>query len=367
MGAALAEVVTDTESPARGEALPRVRYRQRLLVELGYDLLLLACFIAGFLLVLRADGLLGCLAGAAVMTVVTIHAVLLFHDCMHQSAYGHRRVEAWVGRAIGAFYGCPFHFLRDEHLRHHRHAGLVDDDPEALHLHEGDAAARPDGPLLARLAASRADALTYTWVLQLGQFARWIRRQLARVENPALVRATALDVAAMLALWIPLTAFLVSRGAYGRVLCWAFIVPAVVGLAIVYKAAKPLHTLMVPFRLPELPYARRQFCVTRSFETHPLVGLLLCNLNHHLEHHLYPQVSRWDLPRVARALRPELEAYARRHELPLAIHSGYAGWARRYADVAATYNPVDSWGRWSTLNRGFDYVSFHAPRREVDA
>jgi fatty acid desaturase len=349
---------------ATGPSLPRRRYRPRLLLELGYDAALLAAFGLGFGIVLRADGLVGRVGGAALLTVVTIHAILLFHDCMHQSAFGRRRLESWVARAIGAYYGCPFHFLRAEHLRHHRHAGLVDDDPEALHPTPRDAAARPDGPLLARLAASGADALAYTWVLQLGQFFRWLRRQARRIDDRELVRQTALDVVAMLALWIPLTFYLAARGAYGRVLVWAFVVPAVVGLAIVYKAAKPLHTLMLPFRLRALGYTPRQLCVTRSFETHGLVALLLCNLNHHLEHHLYPHVSRWDLPRLARELRPELEAYARHHDLPLAIHDGYLGWARRYREVAAIYNPVDGWTRWAGFNQGFDYVSFHAPRAE---
>src|SRR5262249_36729760 len=209
--------------------LPRPRYRPRIGVEIAYEAALVAAFVAGVRGIAAAESLAACVGWSAVMTVVTIHAILLFHDCMHQSAFGRRRLEGWIARAIGAYYGCPFHFLRAEHLRHHRRAGLVEDDPEALHLHAADAARRPHGPLLARIANSAWDALVYTWLLQLGQFARWIRGRAGRRDRE-LVRRTAVDVACILALWVPLTAFLVSRGAYARVLVWAFAVPAVVGL-----------------------------------------------------------------------------------------------------------------------------------------
>lgn len=227
-------------------ALPRPRYRPRIAVEVTADLALVAAFALGFSLVATSDGIAGRLAGSPLLVVVTIHAILLFHDCMHQSAFGNRRLETWIARLIGAYFGCPFHFLRAEHLRHHRKAGLVDDDPEALHLAADDAARRPFGRLLARVGASWAGPFLYTWILQFGSFARFLRRQLRRVDDPELLRETAIDLGCMLALWGPLTWVLVERGLYLRVFVYAFALPAVVGLAIVYSAAKPLHTRSTP-------------------------------------------------------------------------------------------------------------------------
>ncbi len=352
----------ETETTTRAE-LPRKRYRPRRALELASEVGVLAGWLVGVALLVEGRGAAATLAGVVVLTVVAVQAILLFHDNMHQSAYGHRRLEGWIGRIVGAFYGCPFHFLRHEHLRHHRHAGLVEDDPEALHLHETDAARRPQGRLLARIASSAGDAWLYTWLLQLGQFLRWARRQLVRVEDRELVRATLLDVAFMLAFWIPFTCFLVSRGAYGRVLLFGFLVPALLGLALVYKVAKPLHTLMIPFRLEGLSYAERQFAVSRTFETHPVLALLVCNLSYHLEHHLYPHVSRWDLPRLSREIRPALVAFARRHDLPLAIHDGYTSWIRNYPRLPSAFNPIEEWSEWTRFNRAFDYVHLHTPER----
>jgi fatty acid desaturase len=351
----------------RADGLPRKRYRPRRRLEVFYDLGLLAAFVAGVLCVIAPRGLAFDLAGSGLLVVVAIHAVLLFHDCMHQSAFANRRLETWIARAIGAFYGCPFHFLRDQHLRHHRHAGLVDDDPEALHLHEHDAAERPHGKLLMRIGRRWTGAFVYTWLLQFGEFTRWLLRQLRRVEDRELLRATAVDVACMLAVWVPLTTWLVAQGVYLRFLVFAFLVPAIAGLAIVYLVAKPLHTLMIPFRLRDASYAQRQFCVTRTFETHPLFAALVCNLNYHLEHHLYPHVSRWDLPSLSRELRPVLVEYARQHQLPLAIHDGYADWLKRYSKVSATFNPISDWKQWTEFNRRFRYATFNAPEQRCES
>ena len=46
---------------------------------------------------------------------------------------------------------------------------------------------------------------------------------------------------------------------------------------------------------------------SRTVISNRLVSLLMCNLNYHLEHHLYPGVPWYNLPRLHKLLRP---AYA---------------------------------------------------------
>lgn len=50
-----------------------------------------------------------------------------------------------------------------------------------------------------------------------------------------------------------------------------------------------------------------EFTATRTVQSHPLVSFFMCNLNHHLEHHLYPGVPWYHLPRVHQVLQEELE------------------------------------------------------------
>jgi fatty acid desaturase len=45
---------------------------------------------------------------------------------------------------------------------------------------------------------------------------------------------------------------------------------------------------------------------TRTILTRPLIAYFMCNENYHLEHHLYPRVPWYNLPRLHDALEPRL-------------------------------------------------------------
>lgn len=47
---------------------------------------------------------------------------------------------------------------------------------------------------------------------------------------------------------------------------------------------------------------------TRSILTNPVTAFFMCNENYHLEHHLYPGVPWYNLPRLHQTLRSDLEA-----------------------------------------------------------
>jgi fatty acid desaturase len=45
---------------------------------------------------------------------------------------------------------------------------------------------------------------------------------------------------------------------------------------------------------------------TRSFRTNPIVEFLYMNMNHHVEHHLYPQVPFYSLPQLHQEIKHQL-------------------------------------------------------------
>jgi len=50
------------------------------------------------------------------------------------------------------------------------------------------------------------------------------------------------------------------------------------------------------------------FTSTRTVLSNRFVAFFMCNLNYHLEHHLFPSIPWYNLPKIHRLLEPELRA-----------------------------------------------------------
>jgi fatty acid desaturase len=55
-----------------------------------------------------------------------------------------------------------------------------------------------------------------------------------------------------------------------------------------------------------LTHANDPFLASRSVRSNPVVSFLLLNENYHLEHHLFPEVPSYHLPRLRALLRSRL-------------------------------------------------------------
>ncbi|HTY36662.1 MAG TPA: fatty acid desaturase [Bacteroidota bacterium] len=51
-----------------------------------------------------------------------------------------------------------------------------------------------------------------------------------------------------------------------------------------------------------------EFTDTRTVATHPVISFMMCNINYHLEHHLYPGIPWYNLPKVHALLQEEYVA-----------------------------------------------------------
>lgn len=314
------------QSPLESIAAPAPRgFREGLLLA-GIAAAVAVCF--------RAAALSGNVLAVLALGLLAIQAILMMHDCMHGSLFARPWLHRWVGRAIGAYYLGPYHFIRHGHLRHHRRAGLVDDDPEVLHFTEEHARRRPGAKLLSFVAITPVAPLVFAPLLQAILLVEWLR------DDRAGLRDVLGDLAASALIWTPIALWLHAHGRLLAGFLLGFAVPYLIGMSIVYLASFPLHTLMAGDKLDDVPATARHFFVTRSFSTGRALGAILCNLNLHLEHHLRPEISRFDLPRFAVEARPMLEKFARLHDLPLALHPTYRGWHRRWWALRPRYNPV---------------------------
>lgn len=308
--------------------------------ELIFFVTLVVTFLAGLRLLTSEVG--DAARGAAFLleVLVSMAAVMLFHDCLHGSAYRSSRANRIIGRLVGAAYFWPYAFLRWSHLQHHRNVGLVDGDTELLHPMADDAVRRPFGASLARLGRSPLGPLLYAPLMQAIEFCHWIAGG-SRTQRRQRLRELGVDVGMMVVVWVPLDAWLFSRHALVSGFLLGVFAPSLVALLIVHTAMWPLHYGMASGRLVDTSRVARIFMTARTFDPGPLARWAFANQTLHVEHHLWPNVSRWDLQQVSRERAPEVDALARQYGLPVMRHRSYGdfyGWAKAklgvYSQVA---------------------------------
>jgi fatty acid desaturase len=164
------------------------------------------------------------------------------------------------------------------HELHHRHLGGPG-DPDEYRNYTGDARLR--------------------WALQ------WVRLTLGtlvymplipvvawRRAGPADRRRIAFEYAAMLVIWVPVFRFVSMQ-----VLLQTWLIPGVVVGYVSAVRALAQHALTDP---------RDPLLASRSVRSNPVVSFFLLNENYHLEHHLFPEVPSYHLPRLRALLRGRL-------------------------------------------------------------
>jgi fatty acid desaturase len=211
----------------------------------------------------------------------SLHGISLF---THEAVHGTLCKNPVANRALGAICAWPvlqnFAAYQVLHLRHHEHLGLPGD---------------PD----------HYDNYTHwTWLLFAMHWGRLI------LGYPAYITAIpilgfragrgwerfwiAFESACAIALVVTVILSPIPR----IVLIQAWLIPMVIINTLVNIRGMSQHTFLEHQSDPILG--------TRSILTNRLTAFFMCNENYHLEHHLYPGVPWYNLPRLHRAMRDEL-------------------------------------------------------------
>lgn len=95
------------------------------------------------------------------------------------------------------------------------------------------------------------------------------------------------------------TAIAVAIAAGAHWLLWYLVIPVLFGQITVMAFGIIQHVEMAE-NAPSIVDS------TRSFRTNPLVSFFYLNMEHHIEHHLYPQVPFYSLPGLNAALKDQL-------------------------------------------------------------
>jgi fatty acid desaturase/membrane-associated phospholipid phosphatase len=238
----------------------------------------LACF-AG----LAASGVFltvtGWTAAGIAATALALNAFVLFmHEGMHDSLFRSRRAN-WFGSVLlGATFLMSFSAYRVLHTRHHHFLGDPR-DPDDYRNYTGRRA------LLWSLHFVR---LTCGSLLYLGLIPMLALKYGAHAERRRILGEYALLLVAYSALlrFVPTPLLLVAWG---------------IPLLIVGNL-----TAIRGFTQHGITDASDPYIASRTILPHPIVEFFVLHENYHLEHHLFPEVPSYHLPRLHRMVWPQL-------------------------------------------------------------
>jgi len=219
-------------------------------------------------------------AAAVVLIGACVHSLaILMHEGIHGNLFRNRILDRWAGFAFGApaLFSCTAY--RVTHLLHHRFNRTARDPDEFGNLSRN------------RLVLSVA---FYAW-WGIGMAA-----YLVHVPVTALIRGSRaqkrdvlLEMGLLAALYAALFWAAVRWGFLDAVL-WAWVYP--MGVAALLGSSRGWAEHM-------MTRAGHPLTQTRTVTSNAVVSFFMCNLNYHLEHHLFPAIPWYNLPRLHTLLR----------------------------------------------------------------
>lgn len=223
------------------------------------------------------------LAGYVLIAICMNAMGILMHEGIHGNLFRNKTLDRWVGFLVAVPTLISASAYRTVHLLHHR-LNRSEDDPDEFKV----------------LTKNRTllSIYFYTWMV-IGMLAYLVHVPVTalRLGKPPERRAVLVELALML-------------GVYATV----------VGLAIRYDFLGALvHLWLLPMAIATifgnvrgaaehmLTDAGSPLTRARSVTSNPFVSFLMCHQNYHLDHHLFPAMPWYNLPRVHRLLRPEYD------------------------------------------------------------
>lgn len=212
---------------------------------------------------------------AALVLGSQLHAfTVLQHDCGHQSAFRSATWNLWVGRLLAWFIVFPFSSFTECHKRHHRYLGDPQQDPDDWNYLAGVRW------MFLRIALF-VPRFTYFSLVRYG-----------RAVRNRVLRELVFNLASMGLLGALFVAF-------GRL--DAFLLIFVAPLLLLALVINPISRGYEHFPMATLPAEQSErLDLSRNTitVTSRAVGLLWANINYHVEHHVYPNVPFFNLPRL---------------------------------------------------------------------
>jgi omega-6 fatty acid desaturase (delta-12 desaturase) len=228
------------------------------------------------------------------LAVSMFRMFVILHECGHNTLFSSRTANTIIGSLASPFCLLPYVPWRDIHFEHHKWVGVVDKDPTQAHL-------------LALRDMSRAETMLFRVVWKLWipvpfmlfvwkVFWLYPYREL-RFGKMANARK---GLASVLVCALPHIIFAATTGIRTYL---AVCAPAIVLFYVIYEIINlPQHSGLFPYTSNTHPAPiplRDQDEITRTTYLPRILAVLLnYNFNFHIEHHLFPSVPWYSLPKV---------------------------------------------------------------------
>jgi fatty acid desaturase len=243
---------------------------------------------------IAALGVLGIIYARAIGTWWVIPAILLFgsalsltvyslsHECSHGTPFKTRWLNETLFWVTSLLFGQEVLYRRYSHAAHHTHTMFVDDDAQ---LPFRQPVSIRNYALWYSGAFYHSQFLQVLLLHSVGRFSEKTRWFTPPEELPRLVRNS--RVFLLIYAGIAIASIYFSS----TVVLWLWVLPKLVGDPIMLTYAASQH-----FEMEENTIDLRRS--TRSLRAHWLVNLFYWNMSYHIEHHLYPTVPFFALPKL---------------------------------------------------------------------
>lgn len=256
-----------------------------------------AIFVAAIYFVWN-QGSLAKFATIPLVAAVLFRNFSLMHDAVHKAAFKNKWTNDLAGFISGGICLLPFEQWRRSHLEHHTWSGNLDKDPVTAFI-----------SIFPKLPPRVKSVLNFFWMswfplLAMVQYTVfWALAAKITLQNRLSPRL-AISLAAPICTW----------GLAFALTPMPFFLGALVPGAILYFVAVEVvnfpHHLQLPQYYGETRFAFwEQYKISRSC-IYPrwFASWIVLNFNYHTEHHLYPDVPWYHLPKLQKPLREALGA-----------------------------------------------------------
>ncbi len=223
---------------------------------------------------------------------------VILHECGHNTLCRKRNTNTFIGSLVSPFCFLPYVAWRNIHFLHHKWVGVIDKDPTQAHLLNLRDMSRTESvifKIIWKLWIPVPFMLFVIKVFWFYPYHEWVKGKRSNAVKGLLSLVVCTAPHVVLLLWLGLIQYLV------------LFAPMIFLFYMIYEIINvPQHSGLFPYvsqtHPQPIPY-REQDAITRTTHLPRLLAIgLNYNFNLHVEHHLFPSIPWYSLPKVTEKL-----------------------------------------------------------------